>query len=597
MKKIAHVCTSATSHKILVDKLELLRNNGYDVHLISSSEGYIDEVVAGTNLKLHIIPMNRQIRPWDDLKSTWQLRRLFKKEKFDIVHTHTAKAGVLGRIAAKLAGIPLILHTSHGLPFFEGQSRKAFHLYRLLEAIGARFCHALSSQNREDIPKLRTLAPNKPVFWEGNGVDLDKLTKEQHKITDPSLSLLRTAYEIPPERGVLLMAARFEPVKNHAMLLSALSSLKSKDQLSFITLLAGKGPLESTIKQQISELGLNNDVLMIGHQSPLYQHLKLADAVVLTSDKEGIPRIVMEAMAFSKPVIATNALGTRELVKHEKTGELIPLGRADLLADSLMRVMNDVDLRQRMGKEAREVIKSEYTEQLVVQRLSAMYKELDPAAGKGLLSWRDRRRRAFVKRAFDLAVSVPALIVLSPVYLLTALLVRLKLGSPVLFKQERPGLYGKPFHVFKFRTMTDKRDASGQLLPDGVRLTAFGQLLRRLSLDELPQLLNVVKGDMSLVGPRPLLMEYLDLYTSDQARRHDVRPGITGWAQVNGRNAISWEEKFRLDCWYVDRQSFLLDLRIVMLTALKVVRREGIAQEGHATVGKFTGARTMEGSS
>ncbi|MCC3375555.1 sugar transferase [Cohnella sp. REN36] len=194
----------------------------------------------------------------------------------------------------------------------------------------------------------------------------------------------------------------------------------------------------------------------------------------------------------------------------------------------------------------------------------------------------------------DLAIAAPALLLLSPTMLLVAALVRWKLGGPVLFRQERPGLYGRPFKVLKFRTMTDRRDENGALLPDAERLTSFGKLLRKLSLDELPQLLNVVKGEMSLVGPRPLLMEYLSLYTSEQARRHHLRPGITGWAQVNGRNAVSWEEKFRLDVDYVDKQSWRLDFKILSLTVLKVVRREGIAQEGQATVSKFTGNREME---
>lgn len=595
MKKIAHVCTSATSHKILVDKLELLRKSGYEVHLVSSREGFSEGVVEETGLKLHFIPMNRQIRPWEDLNSIRNLRRLFLKEKFDIVHTHTAKAGVLGRMAAKLAGIPLILHTSHGLPFFEGQPRKSYYLYRTLERISASFCHALSSQNQEDIPKLRELAPNKTVFWEGNGIDLDKLMTAQQGIPEQSLALLRSAYEIPEQSGILLMGARFEPVKNHGMLLEALSHLKKMGELRFVTLLAGSGPLESAVKERISELGLQKDVLLIGQQSPLHQHLALTDAVVLTSEKEGIPRIVMEAMAFGKPVVATNALGTRELVRDGQTGMLVPLDRPDLLSEALMKVMDDQVLRRRMGQEAKLVIKNEYTEQLVVERLVSMYAELEHENKrvKGL----GRRTAAAAKRIFDLAIAVPMVLLLSPVYLLTALLVRLKLGAPVLFSQERPGLYGKPFKVLKFRTMTDQRNASGQLLPDGVRLTEFGRLLRRLSLDELPQLFNVIKGDMSLIGPRPLLMEYLSLYSPDQARRHHVRPGITGWAQVNGRNAISWEDKFKLDCWYIDNQSLALDLRICVLTLLKVVRREGIAQEGHATVGKFTGARQMEGSS
>ncbi|GEN36002.1 sugar transferase [Aneurinibacillus danicus] len=194
-----------------------------------------------------------------------------------------------------------------------------------------------------------------------------------------------------------------------------------------------------------------------------------------------------------------------------------------------------------------------------------------------------------VKRTFDLVCSLSLLTVTLPVIGIVALLVRRKLGTPVLFKQERPGLHGKPFYIYKFRTMTDERDENGELLPDDVRLTKFGRLLRKFSLDELPQLFNVVKGDISLVGPRPLLMEYLPRYTPRQARRHEVRPGITGWAQVNGRNTISWEEKFELDVWYVENQSFWLDLKILWMTFFKVLRSEGVSKEGHATTTKFMG--------
>ncbi|MFC5406787.1 sugar transferase [Cohnella soli] len=195
-----------------------------------------------------------------------------------------------------------------------------------------------------------------------------------------------------------------------------------------------------------------------------------------------------------------------------------------------------------------------------------------------------------MKRTFDLLVAVPLLLLMLPVLIVTAILVRVKLGSPVLFKQQRPGLHGRPFNMYKFRSMTSQRDAQGQLLPDDVRLTRFGQTLRKLSLDELPQLWNVVKGEISLVGPRPLLMEYLPLYTEAQARRHHVKPGITGWAQVNGRNAISWEQKFELDTWYVDHYSFRLDLKILFLTLKKVVRSEGVSSGGHVTMPVFRGS-------
>lgn len=195
-----------------------------------------------------------------------------------------------------------------------------------------------------------------------------------------------------------------------------------------------------------------------------------------------------------------------------------------------------------------------------------------------------------VKRVFDISVSAVALILLLPVLLIVMLLVRLKLGSPVFFRQIRPGKGSELFQMIKFRTMLDAVDSSGNPLPDSERLTKFGAFLRSTSLDELPGLWNVLKGDMSLVGPRPLLVEYLELYSPEQARRHNVRPGITGWAQVNGRNAISWDDKFKFDVWYVDNQSFWLDLKILLLTVKKVFVREGISADGHATMEKFKGS-------
>lgn len=194
-----------------------------------------------------------------------------------------------------------------------------------------------------------------------------------------------------------------------------------------------------------------------------------------------------------------------------------------------------------------------------------------------------------IKRILDVAIASTALVILSPVYVLVAYKVKKNLGSPVLFRQVRPGLHGKPFEMIKFRTMKDAVDAQGNPLPDSERLTPFGQMLRSTSLDELPELWNVIKGDMSIVGPRPLLMEYLPLYNAEQAKRHNVRPGMTGYAQVNGRNAISWEEKFRLDTWYVEHQSLWLDFKIMLKTVKKVLAKDDINAEGEATMSKFTG--------
>ncbi len=197
----------------------------------------------------------------------------------------------------------------------------------------------------------------------------------------------------------------------------------------------------------------------------------------------------------------------------------------------------------------------------------------------------------FSKRLFDLSFSFLALVILSPILLLTAILVRIFLGTPILFKQKRPGCKGRPFFIYKFRSMRDAADRAGNPLPDSERLTRFGRILRSLSLDELPELFNILRGEMSFVGPRPLLMEYLPLYSPEQARRHDVVPGLTGWAQVNGRNALDWAARFKLDVWYVDNWSFGLDIKIIWMTVWKTISREGINQQGQATMEAFKGEK------
>lgn len=200
------------------------------------------------------------------------------------------------------------------------------------------------------------------------------------------------------------------------------------------------------------------------------------------------------------------------------------------------------------------------------------------------------RKYFFIKRFFDLCFSTLLIIIFLPFMLLISLLVIINVGMPVFFIQIRPGMYGKPFRICKFRTMKNTKDSMGALLPDDARLTTLGKFLRKYSLDELPQLMNVFFGDLSFVGPRPLLMQYLSRYTPEQARRHEVKPGITGWAQVNGRNAISWEEKFKLDVWYVDHQCFVMDIKILWMTVIKVLKREGVNAGGHVTMPEFTGS-------
>jgi lipopolysaccharide/colanic/teichoic acid biosynthesis glycosyltransferase len=288
------------------------------------------------------------------------------------------------------------------------------------------------------------------------------------------------------------------------------------------------------------------------------------------------------------PVVSTLVPGCVDAVADGVTGTLVPARDAASLADAVDRYLGDAALRREHGAAGRERAVRDFRQEAIWEALHREYlRMLGPGAGPGRAPRRAPGDAA--KRAVDAGASLAALVALSPVLLLTALAVRLFLGSPVLFRQARPGLHGRPFVLYKFRTMRDATDASGKPLADEARLTAFGRWLRSTSLDELPELWNVLRGDMSLVGPRPLLTEYLPLYTPEQARRHEVRPGLTGWAQVNGRNALGWSDRFAMDVWYVDHRSLLLDARIVLRTLRAVVAREGISEAGHATREPFRG--------
>jgi lipopolysaccharide/colanic/teichoic acid biosynthesis glycosyltransferase len=311
-----------------------------------------------------------------------------------------------------------------------------------------------------------------------------------------------------------------------------------------------------------------------------------ADILCLPSYREGFGSVIIEAAACGLPTVASRIYGIVDAVEAERTGLLHAPGDVGELTRQLRRLVTDAELRRALGAAARERALAQFSVERLTTAQLALYAELldgVPAAA----GW----YRRFGKRALDVSVSACALFLLSPVLVVLAAVVRAALGAPVLFRQRRPGLKGVPFTLVKFRSMSDRYDRHGQLLPDGERLNGLGRFLRSTSLDELPELWNVLTGEMSLVGPRPLLMQYLDRYTPEQARRHEVRPGITGWAQVNGRNTLTWADKFRLDVWYVDRVSFWVDCRIVLRTVAALATRRGISQSGHPTAEEFMGAR------
>ncbi|MEZ2457718.1 glycosyltransferase family 4 protein [Salinicoccus roseus] len=369
--KVAHICTSSLSHKVLVDKLELLNQENYTINLISSSEGYDERILRDTTFEIKFIDMKRNISPISDVKSIFNLAKLLKREKYEVIHTHTAKAGLIGRVAGRLAGIPLVIHTSHGLPYYEGQNRLKYGLYKNFEKLGSRFSHILLSQNYEDLHKLEEISQGRAVLYEGNGVDIDKVQMKLAR-SKKDVETIKKKYA-PNGEFLFLMAARFEEIKDHDFLIDGVDKLVRKyNQNNFVFLLAGQGELEDAIKAKIKKLNLEDYIKIIGFQENIYKFINLSDAVILTSQKEGLPRIIMESMVAHKLVIGTDVLGTRELIEEDKTGLLIRYKDIEHLASQLDKAL--VKNLDHLKENAHRKIIENFTEQIVVKRLDNIYK-------------------------------------------------------------------------------------------------------------------------------------------------------------------------------------------------------------------------------
>jgi len=363
-----------------------------------------------------------------------------------------------------------------------------------------------------------------------------------------------------------------------------------RDRKDILIACVGDGPERSTLEAMARRLQLEN-VSFHGAQPkdrmPEFVNACDVGAAVLQDNptfRTVYPNKVFDYMACAKPTLLAIDGVARQLVCEEaRAGVFVPPERPRDLADAIRALADDPTLRDRLGKQGQRWIMEHATRDALANAYLNAMRE-GPSVGH-----LQRGLPAFVKALFDRCVAAVGLVTTAPLVLASALAVRLSMGGSSFFVQERPGRAGIPFRLIKLRTMTNARDASGALKPDALRLTMLGRFLRATSIDELPQLWNVLRGDLSLVGPRPLLMQYLDRYSCEQARRHLVKPGITGWAQVNGRNVLTWDEKFQLDVWYVDHWSVWLDIRILMRTLWTVLRREGVSSAEHATMPEFMG--------
>lgn len=567
---VAHLTTVDTSLRHLLHaQLAGARDAGSAVVGISAAGEDVAwlEERGFRHVELHGSTRSFAVR--NDIRAVVSLWRILRDLRPDVLHTHNPKPGWYGRVVGRLAGVPVVVNTVHGLYATELDPPTRRFVVYALETIASRFSDAELLQNPEDhefLVRTRLTARSKTTLL-GNGVDLRRFR--------PGSSAQRTAAReamgCRPEDYVVGFVGRLVAEKGLAELFEATEALPG------VTLVV-IGPTDPEKSDALGQDDLaraeERGVRFLGNRDDLEELYCGLDTLVLPSYREGFPRAAMEAAACAVPVVATDVRGCRQVVADGVNGLLVPVRDAASLRRAIERLRDDPATRERMGAASRVRAEEYFDEDDVVERVLASY----PRARARRCHRVDR-----AKRAVDVVAGGAALVALSPLLAGTALGVRWKLGSPVLFRQERPGRDGRIFTINKFRSMTDERGPDGGLLSDEERLTRFGRFLRSASLDELPELWNVVRGDMSLVGPRPLLVRYLEQYSPEQARRHEVRPGLTGLAQVSGRNAQPWSERLACDVDYVDHRSLLLDAQILARTIRSVATRGGIAEDGHAT--------------
>lgn len=597
--RVAHLTTVDLGLRYLLwSQLRSITEQGWEAVGISADGPCSQEL---RDAGIHHVALRSSTRGMDisaDLRSAVELWRTLRRERVDVLHTHNPKPGLYGRIVGRLAGVPVVVNTVHGLYATEQDKRFKRFLIYALEAVASRFSDAELVQSREDLElmrRLRIAAPNKLRLL-GNGVDLARFDRDL--VPETRRHELRAEMGITDEQVVVGMVGRLVAEKGYLELIEAAAAL---DERYVVVALGHADPDKSdSLPEAVLERGRAARIRFLGMRQDMEEMYGIMDIFVLPSHREGVPRAAMEAAAMSLPVVATDIRGCREVVERGVSGLLVPVAEPRALIAAIEGLGSDAVLRRRMGEAGAKRAREFFDERRVVRVVLDTYREV--AQRKGLFSgasevmplrsrepW-SRRLNDVVKRAIDLTGSLVALAATGPLLALAAAAIRVSLGKPILFTQRRGGRNGDTFLLYKFRTMRDAAGPDGRQLPDEQRLTALGRFLRSTSLDELPGLVNVLKGDMSLVGPRPLIAEYLGLYTREQGRRHEVRPGITGLAQVGGRNTLSWEEKFAADLFYVDHRSLWLDLKILLLTVAAVLRRSGISQEGHATMAPFSAA-------
>ncbi len=592
----------------LCGQLKYYKEQGFRVIVVTGGEQLSQEMETTFGIETAHLRLSRTVNIFSDLLSTWQLMRLIRAYRATIVHGHTSKIGAVSMLAAFIAWTPLRIYTNHGLARV-GTTGIAGYMLEAVERITCMLAHqvlTVSKSNQKTFNELKLCAPEKvKTLANGSitGLNTQHFDPEKWRFAVP---LLRDKLGIPQKAKVMGYVGRIVRYKGIAELAQSFKQLASEYpdlHLLIVGAEDNKDPVDPEVIKFLKnhervhftgyiQMDVKAPPSLYGFLNEMPPYYLTMDILTLPSYWEGFGYSLLEASAMELPCVATAISGIQDAVVGGETGIMVSPYDVTGLTDAFCRLLADDQLSRRLGQAGRRRVMEQFSKEPIWQAQVELYhkwmKELGLYYPKvntpqsGIKRW--------IKRSLDVAASGTLLLLISPLLAGIALLIRLSMGSPVLFRQMRPGFKERIYANYKFRTMKNTTDEKGNLLPDAERMTGLGNFLRKLSLDELPQLWNVLKGELSLVGPRPLLPRYLDRYRPDQHRRHAVLPGITGWAQVNGRNTLSWEQKFEHDLYYVDNWSLGMDLEIIWKTIGKVLRSEDISQEGEATMAEFMGS-------
>jgi lipopolysaccharide/colanic/teichoic acid biosynthesis glycosyltransferase/glycosyltransferase involved in cell wall biosynthesis len=573
-------------------------DRGCEVHAVASPGKELGAFAERTGAVVHAVEMSRRITPWRDLQSLGNLIEVFRRIRPDVVHGHTPKGGMLAMLAAWMCRVPVRVYHLHGLPMATATGLKR-RVLRYSERVSCRLAHKVFCVS----PSLREVAlaeglceaEKMGVLLNGTIDGVDAEGRFNPARVPGARAAFRQAHGIPAEAPVIGFVGRVVRDKGVAELIEAWKVLRAESPQLRLLVVGPAEPHDPPPPAFHELVAGDNRVHWVGEveiedMPCVYTAMNV---LVLPTYREGFGAVLLEAAAMGVPTVATKIPGCKDAVRDGETGTLVPVRDAGAVAAAVRTYLCDDELRRRHGAAGRARALADFRPQALSEALFREYLRLSHRRGtsaaaatgseRGPVRPSFYRRRG--KRLFDIVVSALALAALAPLLLVLAVLVRFFHGAPVLFRQVRSGFNRRPFTILKFRTMTDERDAAGELLPDTRRLTRFGRLLRATSLDELPELWNVLRGDMSLVGPRPLLPRYDTCYTEQELRRFDLLPGITGWAQINGRNDLAWDDRLACDVSYAEAYSFALDLAIMARTVIKVLRRDNVQPDPGATFG------------